>query len=97
MERLKTVFASALGGGNVVELKPIMVSEDFGLLGLEGHRIPLVQFQLGTSSAQQLEESRQGGRPVPSLHSSLFLPQAEPALRTAITATASAVLDLLQK
>jgi amidohydrolase len=97
VERLKDVFASALGGGNVVEIKPIMVSEDFGLFGLEGRRIPLVQFQLGTSSAQQLEEARQGGKPVPSLHSSLFLPQAEPALRTGITATTSAVLDLLKK
>jgi amidohydrolase len=97
VERLKGVFASALGGGNVVEIKPIMVSEDFGLFGLEGHRIPLVQFQLGTSSAQQLEEARQGGKPVPSLHSSLFLPQAEPALRTGITATTSAILDLLKK
>jgi hippurate hydrolase len=95
--RLKGVFAGALGEGNVVDLKPIMVSEDFGLFGLEGHRIPLVLFLLGTSSAQQLEESRRTGKPVASLHSSLFLPQAEPALRTGITATTSAVLDLLKK
>jgi hippurate hydrolase len=94
--RLKGVFAGALGEGNVVDLKPIMVSEDFGLFGLEGHRIPLL-FLLGTSSAQQLEESRRTGKPVASLHSSLFLPQAEPALRTGITATTSAVLDLLKK
>src|ERR1019366_3641095 len=94
--RLKGVFSSALGDGNVVALKPIMVSEDFGLFGLEGHQIPLVLFLLGTSSAQQLEESQRTGKPVPSLHSSLFLPQAEPALRTGITATTSAVLDLLK-
>jgi len=52
---------------------------------------------LSTSSAGQLEESRRSGEPVPSLHSSLFLPQAESALRTGIVATASAVLDLLGK
>jgi hippurate hydrolase len=81
----------------VIESKPIMVSEDFGLFGLEGHQIPTVMFQLGTSSAQQLEESRRSGKPVASLHSSQFLPQAEPALRTGIAATTAAVLDLLKK
>jgi hippurate hydrolase len=97
VERLKGVFGRALGADNVVDLKPIMVSEDFGLFGLEGHRIPLVLFLLGTSSSQQLQESRLTGKPVPSLHSSLFLPQAEPALRTGITATTAALLDLLKK
>jgi hippurate hydrolase len=97
VERLRGVFTGALGKDNVIDLKPIMVSEDFGLFSLEGHRIPLVLFLLGSSSAQQLEESRRTGKPVPSLHSSMFLPQAEPALRTGITATTSAVLDLLKK
>ena len=96
-ERLSRVFKGALGAGNVIESKPIMVSEDFGLFGLEGHQIPTVMFQLGTSSPQQLEESRRSGKPVASLHSSQFLPQAEPALRTGIAATTAAVLDLLKK
>ncbi len=96
VERLRGVFSGALGKGNVADLKPIMVSEDFGLFGLE-HQIPLVLFLLGTSSAAQLQESQRTGKPVASLHSSLFLPQAEPALRTGIMATTSAVLDLLKK
>jgi hippurate hydrolase len=74
-----------------------MVSEDFGLFGLDGHRIPLVLFLLGASSTQQLHESQRTGKPLPSLHSSLFLPQVEPALRTGIAATTSALLDLLKK
>jgi len=97
VERLRGAFTGALGKDNVVDLKPIMVSEDFGLFALEGRQIPLVLFLLGTSSAQQLQESRQTGKPVASLHSSQFLPQAEPALRAGITATTSAVLDLLRK
>jgi amidohydrolase len=97
VERLRGAFSSALGKGNVVDLKPIMVAEDFGLFALDGHQIPLVLFLLGTSSAQQLQESQGTGKPVPSLHSSLFLPQAEPALRTGITATTAAVLDILKK
>jgi hippurate hydrolase len=97
VERLHGIFTAALGKANVVDLKPIMVSEDFGLFGLDGHQIPITLFLLGTSSAEQLEESRRTGKAVPSLHSSQFLPQAEPALRTGITATTSAVLDLLKK
>ena len=41
--------------------------------------------------------ARYQGKPLASLHSALFLPQAEPALRTGIVATTSAVLDLLKK
>ena len=95
--RLKGAFTNILGDGNVLDEKPIMVSEDFGLFGLEGHQIPAVEFQLGTSSPEQLQASRQSGKPVASLHSSLFLPQAEPALRTGILASTSALLDLLKK
>jgi hippurate hydrolase len=95
-QRLKSAFTAALGAGNVVETKPVMVSEDFGLFGLEGRQIPTVMSLLGTSSAQQLQESQRTGKPLASLHSSLFLPQAEPALRTGVISTTSAVLDLLR-
>jgi len=79
-----------------VDARPIMVSEDFGQLGL-GREIPVTLFFLGASSAQQIEESRKSGKPLPSLHSSLFFPQAEPALRTGMLATASAVMELLKR
>jgi hippurate hydrolase len=75
----------------------MMVSEDFGLFGLPGHQIPTVIFQLGALSAQQIAESRRTGTPVPSLHSSTFYPQVEPAMRAGIIATTAAVLDLLKK
>jgi hippurate hydrolase len=95
--RLKRVFAAALGAANVIDDDPIMVSEDFGLFGLDGHQIPSLQFQLGAAFPEKLEEARRTGVPVTTLHSSLFYPQFEPALRTGIVATAAAVLDLLKK
>jgi amidohydrolase len=95
--RLRGVFAAALGADHVLETRPYMVSEDFGLFGLEGHKIPTLDFQLGASSAQQLQDNASGKKPLPSLHSSLFLPQLEPALVTGIVASSSAVLDLLKK
>ncbi|MGA3019828.1 MAG: amidohydrolase [Bryobacteraceae bacterium] len=95
--RLRGAFEAALGPANVLEAKPMMVSEDFGLFGLSGHQIPTVMFQLGAVSAQQIEESRRTGTPLPSLHSSVFYPQVEPALRAGIVATTSAVLELLKR
>jgi len=95
--RLRGVFEAALGAANVGESKPMMVSEDFGLFGLAGHQIPTVIFQLGAVSAQQIEESRRTGNPLPSLHSSVFYPQVEPAMRAGIVATTSAALELLKK
>jgi amidohydrolase len=95
--RVRTAFESALGSPNVLEPRPMMVGEDFGLLGLPGHQIPTMLFQLGTSTAQQLEESRRTGIPLPSLHSARFYPQIEPALRTGIISTTAAALELLKK
>ncbi|MGA2193777.1 MAG: amidohydrolase [Bryobacteraceae bacterium] len=95
--RLRGVFEAALGAANVGESRPMMVSEDFGLFGLSGHQIPTVIFQLGAVSAQQIEESRRTGNPLPSLHSSVFYPQVEPAMRAGIVATTSAALELLKK
>lgn len=95
--RLRGAFEASLGAANVSEPKPMMVSEDFGLFGLSGHQIPTVIFQLGAVSAQQIEDSRRTGNPLPSLHSSTFFPQVEPALRTGIVSTTAAVLELLKK
>ncbi len=95
--RMKGVFVAALGPNNVVDAEPEMGSEDFGLFGLDGHQIPTFMFRLGATSAERLAESRRTGTPLPSLHSSLFYPEAEPALRAGVVATTAAVLDLLAK
>jgi amidohydrolase len=95
--RLRPVFAAALGDANVIDGKPEMVSEDFGLFGLEGRQIPIFMFRLGAADPQRLAESRRTGTPLPSLHSSLFYPEMEPAIRTGVIATTAAVLDLLKR
>lgn len=95
--RLRGAFIAALGEGNVVEPRPLMVSEDFGLFGLEGRQIPAFMFLLGASDPAKLAESLRTGTPLPTLHSSLFYPQAEPALRTGIVATTAAVIELMKR
>jgi hippurate hydrolase len=95
--RLRPAFAAALGEGHVIDGKPEMVSEDFGLFGLEGRQIPTFMFRLGAADPKRLEESRKTGKPLPALHSSLFYPEMEPSIRTGVIATTAAALELLKK
>ncbi len=95
--RLARVFKDALGPDNVVEVAPVMGSEDFCRFGLENHQIPICQFTLGAVEPAKLAESRRTGVPVPGLHSSLWAPVPDPALRTGVKSMTSAVLDLMRK
>jgi hippurate hydrolase len=92
--RLKSALNAALGNRNVLDGKSTMVSEDFGLFGLEGRRIPCVMLWLGAADPDKLTESLRTGRALPSLHSSLFAPLPEPAIRAGVIAMTSAVLEL---
>jgi hippurate hydrolase len=95
-ERLKQVFVNTLGSENVLKATPIMGSEDFGYLSLD-HQIPTTMFWLGAGDPEKLKQARETGAQLPSLHSALFAPLAEPALRTGVKATTAAVLELLKK
>ncbi|HEV8699874.1 MAG TPA: amidohydrolase [Candidatus Polarisedimenticolia bacterium] len=85
----------ALGDDRVVEVPPIMGSEDFTYYGRQG--IPAFMFNLGTIAPQRIEESRRpGGTPLPSLHSSLYAPDREASIRSGVRAALAAVLENLQ-
>jgi amidohydrolase len=95
-EMLAKVFVKALGSENVVKATPVMASEDFGYLSLD-HQIPSTLFWLGAVDPEKLKVSKETGTALPSLHSPLFAPLPEPALRTGIKAMTSAALELLKK
>lgn len=95
--RLGQVFKTALGTDNVVELPPVMASEDFCRFALEDRQIPICQFSLGAVDPAKLRESRRSGVPLPGLHSSSWAPVPEPTLRTGVKSMTSAVLDLMKK
>ena len=61
-----------------------MGSEDFGLLGLEGHKIPTVIFWLGAMDPAKLAAATSAGKELPGLHSNRFEPLPEPTLRGGI-------------
>ena len=95
--RLKEALRVSLGGDHVLDSKPEMASEDFGLFGLEGRQIPVFMLRLGAADPEKLKESLRTGKPLPSLHSSLFFPMVEPAIRTGVIAMTSSVLELMAK
>ncbi|MDX6405830.1 MAG: hypothetical protein QOH70_3285 [Blastocatellia bacterium] len=95
-ERITNAIGRAIGTENVVKASPLMASEDFGRLSLD-HQIPSVMFWLGAIEPSRVAASRSSGKPLPSLHSSLFQPLPEPTLRTGIKAMTTAVLELMKK
>jgi hippurate hydrolase len=96
IDRLVVSFKHALGEENVVQMPPMMASEDFGYFGMD-HTIPATIFWLGASDPAKVKASRESGVALPGLHSALFAPVPEPTLRTGVKAMTSAVLDLMKK
>jgi hippurate hydrolase len=96
IERLVVTFKQALGEDNVMQMPPMMASEDFGYFSMD-HTIPTTIFWLGASDPAKVKASRESGVALPGLHSALFAPVPEPTLRTGVKAMTSAVLDLMKK
>jgi hippurate hydrolase len=94
-KRVTDTMADWLGKGTLIKRQPTMGGEDFGMYGRTEHKIPIFMFALGTVSSDLLKRFRAAGKPLPMVHSSTYAPDIEPSLRTGVTATTAAALDLL--
>jgi amidohydrolase len=94
--RVKGALIQALGAANVFDEDAIMASEDFGVLGLEGRKIPTVMFWLGAMDAAKFADAQAAGKSLPGPHNSRFEPNPEPTLRTGVTAMSSVAIALMQ-
>jgi amidohydrolase len=92
--REKSVLESALGKEHVVSEEPIGASEDFSYFVEQG--IPGFYFELGGAEPQEYLKAKAEGRNLPSNHSPLFAPDAEPAIKTGIAAEVAVLRNLLQ-
>jgi len=81
-------FRQVLGEENVVEIEPLMGSEDFGALGA-AVGVPSVFWMFGGHDAATL----QGEGPLPVNHSPFFAPVVEPTLSTGVRAALTAILS----
>lgn len=95
-ERVAGALTKSMGPDNVIKSDPVMGSEDFGNLSLN-HTIPSMMFWLGAVDPAKVKASKESGKPLPSLHSSLFQPLPEPTLRAGVKAMTTAVLELMKK
>ncbi len=94
--RVRAALAKALGPQHVFDEGRMTGSEDFGILGLDGHKIPTVMFRLGAMDPAKFAAAKAAGKLLPGTHTSRFEPLPEPTLRTGITAMASVAIALLQ-
>ena len=89
------MLRNTLGQANVVEIPPKMVFEDFSEFSLAG--VPSAIFAVGGVEPGKFAAAQQSGTPLPGLHSSLWAPDREPTLKTAITVETTALLELLRR
>lgn len=95
--RVAGAFQAWLGQENVRAEKPVMGGEDFSEYGRTPDKIPVALFWLGAVAPERIKEQERSGVALPSLHSSRFLPVAEPTIKTGIMALTSAVATLAGK
>ncbi len=93
-KRVVTTLSGAIGASSVVEIPPKMVSEDFSEFGQAG--IPSTIFFIGAVEPGKFAEAQKSGAVLPGLHSSLWAPDYQPTLKTAVRAETAVLVDLLQ-
>ena len=90
---LRAALERALGKDNVLTVEPITASEDFSVYVAQG--IPGFYLSLGGAEPQSYAKAKAGGPQLPSNHSSIFAPDIDPALHTAIAAEVAMLRDQL--
>ena len=90
-------FVAWLGKGALIKRQPTMGGEDFGMYGRTKYKVPTFMFALGTVPTDLIRRFHATGKPLPMVHSSTYAPDIEPTLRTGVTATTAAALELLKK
>jgi hippurate hydrolase len=93
-QRLRAPLESALGKDRVATAEPKTPSEDFSYFVQQG--IPGFYFDLGGANPEKLAATKAAGTTLPSNHSPLFAPDAEPAIKTGIAAEVAVLRNLLQ-
>ncbi|HLW84048.1 MAG TPA: amidohydrolase [Candidatus Sulfotelmatobacter sp.] len=93
-QRLRLPLEAALGKKNVITTEPITPSEDYAYFIEQG--VPSLYFSLGGADPAEYAKARATGALLPSNHSPLFAPDADPALHAGIAAEVAVLRNLLQ-
>lgn len=95
-DQMVSVFKQNFDEEKVVEVKALMVGEDFSAYGSQERQIPISMFFLGANDPEFLKEAKEKGLDIPGLHSPYFAPVPEPTIKTGIKAMTSFAMDILK-
>jgi amidohydrolase len=93
--RIGPAIRREIGADNILELPPVMGSEDFGQFGLDG-KIPVFMFRVGAVDPARFAEAQRTGALLPTLHSPTFQPLPGPTIETGVRAMVASALELLK-
>jgi amidohydrolase len=88
------IFEDFLGDDSVEAIPATMTGEDFSRYTRRGG-FPTFLYRLGSVGSEKWRASREGGEPLPSLHSSQYAPDAQRTLETGVRSMARLALSLL--
>jgi hippurate hydrolase len=90
------LFRQLVGDESVEEKPPTMGGEDFARFARH-LGVPGLQFAIGSINREKFAASEKpGAAPLPSLHSALYAPDAEPTIRSAVGSMANLAASLLR-
>lgn len=96
-DRMKALWTARFGKERVAETRAVMGGEDFSRYWLADQSIQSLIFWVGGVPADKWAASDNGSKPLPSLHSPYWAPDAEAVIGTATEAMTAAALDILKK
>ncbi len=94
--RVRATLVQTLGATNVIDQRPAMGSEDVGVFGLEGQKIPVTYYWLGAMYPDRFAAAEAAGTLLPGPHTSKFEPDPEPTLETGVKSLTAVAISLLQ-
>ena len=86
-----------LGEGNVRQVNPSTVAEDFGKYGITEENIPIALFWLGGVNQQKYDDFLKNGTFLPPLHNSAFAPDFTPTFKGGVAAMTKTMIDLFNQ
>jgi hippurate hydrolase len=92
-KRVTAALSRELGAARLRDSGPEMASEDFSELQRAG--VPTLMLRVGATEPAKYEAAMKSGAPLPSLHSSLFSPDREKTIKTAIAAEVIGLRELM--
>jgi amidohydrolase len=96
-EELATLFKQQFGADRVIKTPPVMGGEDFSRFYRADKSIKSFIFWVGGVPQASWDKAQLGEASLPSLHSSLWAPDAEKVINTASQAMTNAALHIMQK